>query len=83
MRVCVSCGKGTVTGKTITYRGKLKKQGGVGRKTVRVNPRTFQPNLQMMTIVLNGSIGRARVCTSCLRSGRVEKAPVRASFPSP
>ena len=83
MRACVSCGKRTTSGRTMTYRGKLKKSGGVGRKTVRVNPRKFQPNLQIMTIVLNGSVSRQRVCTSCMRSGRIEKAPVRASFPSP
>jgi len=36
--------------------------------------RRFDPNLQQMRILLNGSPTRAYVCTRCLKSGRVTKA---------
>ena len=83
MKQCAICGKRAVAGHSITYRGKLKMRGGVGRKTVRVNRRRFLPNLQRITIVLNGSVRRTRVCVACLRSGRVQKAPLKPSRRSP
>ena len=82
MRVCAICGKKPVVGSAITYRGMLKKDGGVGRKTVRVNPRRFLPNLQRTTVLMNGTVKRIKVCTSCLRSGRAPKAPPRSSRPA-
>jgi large subunit ribosomal protein L28 len=36
--------------------------------------RRFEPNLQKIRIVVNGSPARAYVCTRCLRSGKVTKA---------
>jgi large subunit ribosomal protein L28 len=36
--------------------------------------RRFNPNLQQIRIILNGSPTRAYVCTRCLKSGRVQKA---------
>ena len=75
MKQCAMCGKRPVIGSTVTHRGMLKKQGGVGRRTVRVNPRRFLPNLQRATVVLNGTVTRIRVCTACLKSGRVVRAP--------
>jgi large subunit ribosomal protein L28 len=36
--------------------------------------RRFNPNLQQMRILLNGSPTRADVCTRCLKSGKVTKA---------
>jgi large subunit ribosomal protein L28 len=83
MQQCVICGKRPVMGSQVTHRGMLKKKGGVGRRTVRVNHRRFLPNLQRATILLNGTVRRTRVCTACLRSGRVTKAPLRPSRRSP
>jgi large subunit ribosomal protein L28 len=79
MRHCAVCGKKPVVGHKVTHRGMLKVKGGVGRKTVRVNLRRFLPNLQGARIVLNGAVRRVRVCTSCLRSGRVHPAPLSSS----
>ena len=79
MRQCAVCRKRPVVGSQVTHRGKLKKQGGVGRRTVRVNLRRFLPNLQRATILLGGSVSREWVCTACLRSGRVVKAPLKPS----
>lgn len=81
MRECAVCGKAPVNAHQVTHRGMLKVKGGVGRKTVRVNPRRFFPNLQSATVILKGAIQRVRVCTSCLRSGRVQKAPLKPSRP--
>ncbi len=83
MQQCAICGKRPVKGRRVTHRGKLKKKGGVGRRTVRVNPRRFLPNLQRATVILNGTVRRLRVCTACLKSGRVPKAPIRTRASSP
>lgn len=77
MRRCTICGKVPVRGRTITKRGMPKKQGGVGRKIVRTNLRRFLPNLQRTRVRLDGAVRRVAVCTACLRTGRVPKAPVR------
>ena len=83
MRICAMCGKRPVVGSQVTHRGMLKKKGGVGRRTVRVNLRRFYPNVHRMTVVLNGSVRRVRVCTSCLKSDRVQRAPLKPSRRSP
>jgi large subunit ribosomal protein L28 len=36
--------------------------------------RVFRPNLQTVRALLNGTAQRLRVCTRCLRSGRIQKA---------
>jgi large subunit ribosomal protein L28 len=36
--------------------------------------RTFKPNLQPVRAVIDGQPKRIRVCTRCLRSGKVQKA---------
>lgn len=73
MRACAICRKHRVIGNHVTHRGMLKKAGGVGRRTVRVNHRRFFPNLQRVTAIMNGATRRVLVCTACLRSGRVLK----------
>jgi large subunit ribosomal protein L28 len=84
MAVCVSCGKGSVVGRTFVRRGQAKKKAGVGRRIVRSNLRVFLPNLQRVKILLNGTVRRLQVCTACLRAGRVTKAPQRpALLPKP
>jgi len=83
MKQCAICGKHPVTGSQVTHRGMLKKAGGVGRRTVRVNLRRFLPNLQHATVIINGTVKHAVVCTACLRSGRVPKAPLHPSRRSP
>ena len=83
MRECAICGKGPVVGSQVTHRGMLKVKGGVGRRTVRVNLRRFLPNLQSARVIRNGTVKRVRVCTACLRSGRVPKAPLHPARRSP
>jgi len=74
IRRCAVCGKGAVKGRTYSHKGSLKKKGGVGRRTTRVNPRRFLPNLQRLRLKLDGAVRRALVCVACLKSGRVVKA---------
>ena len=81
-RICAICGKHPVAGRTYSHRGMLKKKGGVGRRTTRKNARRFLPNLQIVRITINGTNKRTKVCTSCLRSGRVVKAR-KASLSKP
>jgi len=61
---CEICGKGTVFGRNISH-------------AHNVTSRTWEPNLQRVRALVDGAVRRIRVCTRCLRSGRVVKAPVR------
>jgi large subunit ribosomal protein L28 len=36
--------------------------------------RVFRPNLQTVRALINGATRRIRVCTSCIRSGKIQKA---------
>ncbi len=61
-RVCEICGKHPVSGNTISH-------------SHRVSHRVFRPNVQKIHIrEANGAVRTARVCTQCIKSGRVEKA---------
>lgn len=49
----------------------------VGYKVSHSHIRTkkkWLPNIQKVKAVVNGEIKRINVCTSCLRSGKVQKA---------
>ena len=76
-RRCEICGKGPVQGNIIHRRGQAKKKGGIGQHVTAITPRIFQVNLQTVRAVLNpetGRQGRIKVCTVCIKSGRVLKA---------
>ncbi len=60
-RVCEVCGKGPQFGHRISHAHNLTK-------------RRWNVNLQTVRVVVNGGRRRLRVCTSCLRSGKVRKA---------
>ena len=72
--VCEICGKKKVQGARIIRRGLAKKQGGIGMHVVKVSPRTFEPNIQTVHVDDNGTNRTMKVCTACIRSGRVKKA---------
>jgi large subunit ribosomal protein L28 len=80
-RICEYCGKKTVAGRQIARRGKAKKDGGVGIKTTGVTNRVFRPNLQKVRAVVNGTVRRVRICTRCIKSGRLTK-PVKQARPA-
>lgn len=60
-RVCEICGKGPASGNNVSH---------AHNKTRR----RWLPNLKRVKAVVNGSVKRIRVCTACIRSGRVAKA---------
>jgi large subunit ribosomal protein L28 len=61
---CDVCGKGTVFGNNVSH-------------AHNVTSRTWEPNLQRVRAVVEGRVRRVMVCTRCLRSGKIVKAPVR------
>ena len=65
---CELCGKSTVFGRNISH-------------AHNVTSRTWEPNLQRVRAVVGGGVRRIRVCTRCLRSGMVVKAPARKWTP--
>jgi len=71
---CEICGKGPMTGHQIARRGLAKKKGGVGKKITGITKRRFLPNIQTITIIENGRKKRIKVCTSCIKAGKVTKA---------
>lgn len=80
---CDICGKTPVMGNSVKQRGKPKYLGGNGRKTTGISRRKFRPNLQRIRIQEDGQTVRRRVCTQCLRTGKVQKAVVRQPFTLP
>ncbi|GAK61600.1 50S ribosomal protein L28 [Candidatus Vecturithrix granuli] len=58
---CEVCGKGPQFGHAISHAHNLTK-------------RRWNPNLQNVRVLVNGAVKRMKVCTRCLRSGRVQKA---------
>ena len=80
-RVCETCGKRTVFGNTIAHRGLAKYKGGVGIKTTGVTKRRFKPNIQKVRVLTkDGTVRRMRVCTKCIRAGKVRK-PLKRVIP--
>jgi large subunit ribosomal protein L28 len=64
---CDICGKGPRFGNRVSH-------------AHNVTHRRFNPNLQRVRAVVKGTHRRVRVCTGCLRSGKVLKpAPQRKS----
>lgn len=62
-RVCEICGKKTIFGHNVSH-------------AHNVTNRSWQPNLQRIRVKRpgGGNAKRIRICTRCLRSGKVEKA---------
>jgi len=79
-RVCEICGKKTTTGQSIARRGKAKYLGGVGIKTTGITKRKFKPNIQRVKALVDGEVRRIKICTACIRSGKLVK-PTRTYVP--
>jgi len=76
-RVCEICGKKTQYGNRVTTRGLPKRVGGIGLKTTGIVKRTYKPNLQRVRAVVGGAVRRIKVCTSCMKAGKITKPPRR------
>jgi len=77
---CDLCGKKPVMGNQKTYRGKAKYLGGVGKKITGTSRRVFKPNLQTIQCLVNSATVKQRVCTQCMRSGKVQRPIKRKAF---
>ncbi len=60
-KICEICGKKPMVGNNVSHAHNLTK-------------RRFNPNLQRVRAITNGTVKRIRVCTSCIKAGRVIKA---------
>jgi len=60
-KVCDVCGKGPQFGHRISHAHNVSK-------------RRWNVNLQTVRALINGAAKRIRVCTGCIRSGKVQKA---------
>jgi len=78
-RVCRFTGRKTSSGYTYTHRGKAKYLGGVGTKVTGKTKRTFRPNIQTVSAVIDGSVKRIKVSTKAIRIGLVVK-PLKRRF---
>ena len=58
---CKICGKGPSFGNVISHANNTRR-------------RRWNPNLQRVHAVVEGVRKQIRVCTSCIRSGKVQKA---------
>lgn len=72
--VCEICGKRTVAGRSYATRGLARRKNGAGVKITGITRRSFKPNIIKKTIVVNGSVKKVKICTACLRSGKVTLA---------
>ena len=78
-RVCFFTGKKTISGRTITRRGKAKYLGGVGRKITGITKRKFKPNIQKIRAIIDGKVCRIKVSTKAIRMGLVQK-PLKRNY---
>ena len=60
-KVCEICGKHPVAGRSVSH----------SHRTVN---RKFRPNIQRVTIVMNGHARKMNVCTTCLKKGNLVRA---------
>nr|WP_312576036.1 50S ribosomal protein L28 [Sedimentibacter sp.] len=60
-KFCEVCGKGTVSGNSITHSDRKIK-------------RTWKPNVRKITILESGVPKKKFVCTRCMRSGKIQRA---------
>lgn len=80
---CEVTGKKPVRGNKYARRGKAKYLGGVGRKVTGKTKRVFMPNLQVMTIEVDGKPKKVRVCVKAMRSGLALRPVKRKPFDMP
>ena len=60
-KVCEICGKAPVAGRNVSH-------------SHRVTNRVYRPNVQKVTIKVDGKVKHANVCTKCMKAGKVERA---------
>jgi len=66
---CDVCGKQPTFGNSVARLGK----GAMIRRVKRRTPRRFNPNIQSIRAVIKRTPTRLKVCTSCLKAGKVQR----------
>lgn len=61
-KVCDICGKQPSVGHAVSHAHNLSK-------------RRWLPNLRQVRVLVDGQVKRLKVCTKCLKAGKVTKAP--------
>jgi large subunit ribosomal protein L28 len=61
-RMCEVCGKKPLVGHNVSHAHNITK-------------RRFNPNLQKVKVLQKGRAKKMMVCTSCIKSGQIVKAP--------
>jgi len=61
-KACEICGKKPMVGNNVSH-------------AHNVNKRRFNPNLQRVRATVNGRVKKMTVCTGCIKSGCIVKAP--------
>lgn len=61
-KMCEICGKKPMVGNHVSHAHNL-------------NKRRFNPNLQKVRALRDGTVKKITVCTNCIKSGLVVKAP--------
>ena len=67
---CDVCGKKPMFGHNVSHAN-------------NITNRRFNPNLQPVRAIVEGRVKRLKVCTRCIRSGKVQKAGKRQIPASP
>jgi large subunit ribosomal protein L28 len=78
-RVCYFTGVRTHVGNKLRYRGRAKYLGGIGKKVTSCTRRTFKPNLQSVTAVVDGRSKRIKASAKAIRNGLVTK-PLKRKY---
>jgi len=60
-QVCAICGKHPVAGRNVSH-------------SHRVTNRIYRPNVQKLTVEINGAVQKINVCTKCLKAGKTKRA---------
>ncbi|MBL9031571.1 MAG: 50S ribosomal protein L28 [Phycisphaerae bacterium] len=76
---CHFTGKKTAFGKKRAWRGQAITKGGFGLKPTGISPRTFRPNLQNVTALIDGVPTRIKASTRAIRQGLVIK-PLKRKY---
>jgi len=59
---CYVCGKAVAFGNNVSH---------ANNRTRRV----WKPNLQVARILIDGKVTKVKVCTRCLKAGKIQRAP--------
>lgn len=78
-RVCHFTKVGTSRGSKVRTRGRAKYLGGVGTKVTSCTRRTFKPNLQTVSAVIDGRPKRIKVSSRVIRQGLIVK-PLKRKY---